>query len=189
MHIFNEPVVFVDIETNDLSPVNGRVIEVAAIRVENGAITQEFNKLVNPGSPLRQFTTNLTGITNRDVAKAPAFTHISDELHQILDGAIFVAHNVHFDYSFLREEYRRVGVHLDPQRFCTVKLSRALYPEHRTHKLSDLIERHGFSYSARHRAYDDAHILWQFIQHVSTQFERTILDAAIAKQLAQKYIK
>jgi len=185
MHIFSEPVVFVDIETNDLSAVNGRVIEVAAIRVENGAITKEFNQLVNPGRPLRQFTTNLTGITNRDVEKAPAFTHISDELHQILDGAIFVAHNVHFDYSFLREEYRRLGVHLDPQRFCTVKLSRALYPECRTHKLADLIERHGFSYSARHRAYDDAHILWQFIQHVSTQFERTILDAAIAKQLVR----
>lgn len=185
MHIFTELVVFVDIETNDLSPVNGRVIEVAAIRVENGAITQEFNKLINPGRPLRSFTTNLTGITNNDVAKAPAFTHISDELHQVMDGAIFVAHNVHFDYSFLREEYQRLGVHLDPRRLCTVKLSRALYPEHRSHKLANLIERHGFTYSARHRAYDDAHILWQFLQHVSSQFEQAVLEAAIAKQLAR----
>jgi DNA polymerase-3 subunit epsilon len=183
MHAFDEPLVFVDIETNGLSPTTGRVIEVAAIRVENGTVTREFNQLVNPGTSLPWFITNLTGITEQDVAKAPAFSHLADELHRVMEGAIFVAHNVRFDHSFLREEYNRLGVLFDPKLLCTVRLSRALYPEHKSHKLANLIERHGFSYSARHRAYDDAHILWQFMQHVTTQFEQPILHAALAKQL------
>jgi len=185
MGIFDEPLVFVDIETNGLSPLRGRVVEVAAIRVEQGKITQEFNTLVNPGTALPQFITNLTGITNADVADAPVFLQIAEKLHSILEGAVFVAHNVRFDYSFLKQEFSRVGKPFSPRQLCTVRLSRALYPEHRSHKLANLIERHGFTYQARHRAYDDAHVLWQFLQHAERTFTGEILRAAIQKQLKQ----
>lgn len=183
MSVLHEPLVFVDIETNGLNHVRGRVVEVAAIRVENGQITREFSQLIDPGVPLPQFITRLTGITQNDLAGAPIFAAIADELHDILSGAVFVAHNVRFDYSFLKQEFKRIGKQFNPRQLCTVRLSRALYPAERSHKLASLIERHNLQVSARHRAYDDAHALWQFVQLAQAQFAVEVLEAAVAKQL------
>jgi DNA polymerase-3 subunit epsilon len=167
-----------------MSPSVGRVIEVAAIRVEHNEITRTFNKLIDPGVGLSYFITNLTGITDDDLRGAPTFMDIADELHDVLSGALFIAHNVNFDYSFLKQEFLRAGTKYAPQQLCTVKLSRALYPEHKSHKLANLIERHGFTYNARHRAYDDAHVLWQFLQHTRLAFTPDILHTAVTRQLA-----
>ena len=183
MSVLHEPLVFVDIETNGLNHVRGRVVEVAAIRVENGQVVREFHSLIDPGLPLPQFITNLTGITQSDLEGAPLFMAIADELHDILSGAIFVAHNVRFDYSFLKQEFKRIGKNFSPRQLCTVRLSRALYPAERSHKLASLIARHNLQVSARHRAYDDAHALWQFVQLVHQQFPPEVLQAAVAKQI------
>lgn len=185
MSVLHEPLVFVDIETNGLNHIRGRVIEVAAIRVEHGQIVREFQSLINPGTPLPQFITNLTGITERDLSDAPLFMAIANELHDMVSGAIFVAHNVRFDYSFLKQEFRRIGKQFNPRQLCTVRLSRALYPTERSHKLQSLIARHNLQVSARHRAYDDAHALWQFMQLVHGQFSAEVLGVAIAEQLKQ----
>lgn len=183
MSVLEGPLVFVDIETNGLNHIRGRVVEVAAIRVEGGQVVRTFNKLVDPGTPLPHFITNLTGITQDDLAGAPLFMAIADELMEVLDGAVFIAHNVRFDYSFLKQEFKRIGKSFSPRQLCTVRLSRALYPQERSHKLQSLIDRHGFAAAHRHRAYDDAHVLWQFLQHAQTNFAPDILDAALKKQL------
>lgn len=183
MSVLEGPLVFVDIETNGLDHVRGRVVEVAAIRVEHGVIVREFRRLIDPGMPLPQFITRLTGIRDADLKDAPLFMAIADDLAEVLDGAIFVAHNVRFDYSFLKQEFKRIGKEFRPAQLCTVRLSRALYPEHKGHKLQDLITRHSLQVSARHRAYDDAHALWQFVQHIQGAFEPTAIEQAIAKQL------
>jgi DNA polymerase III subunit epsilon len=185
---FQAPIVFVDIETNGLSHVRGRVIEVAAIRVENGAITREFHSLIDPGIELPPYITRLTGITSGDLAGAPTFDQIADELQDILQDAIFVAHNVRFDYSFLKQEFGRLNTKFLPKQLCTVKLSRALHPHERGHKLEDLINRHGFKVSQRHRARDDATVLWQFIQYLAKHFPPEQIEAAIAKQIRQPSI-
>lgn len=174
---------FVDTETDGLDHVRGHVIEVAAIRVEGGKIVRSFSSLVDPGVELPRFITDLTGITTRDVRGAPSFMQIADELRQVLDGAVFVAHNVRFDYSFLKQEFARLGQPFTPQQLCTLRLSRALFPEYRSHKLQDLIDRYGFSYAARHRAYDDAAILWQFIRYIRTTVAAEVIDAAVARQI------
>lgn len=181
--LLDEPYVCVDVETDGMNYIHGHVIEVAAIRVEKGQIVREFTTLINPGTSIPYFITNLTGITTHDVQDAPAFADIADELLDILDGATFVAHNVRFDYSFLKQEFRRAGIDFEPKQLCTVKLSRKLYPDQTSHKLSSLIERHGFSYSARHRAYDDAHILWQFLTLVQQQFTYDIINEVINFQI------
>lgn len=183
--VLDGPLVFVDIETNGMSHLRGRVIEVAAIRVEGGEIVQEFNSLVDPQSELPFFITNLTGITTADAQAAPTFDQIADELHELLDEAVFVAHNVRFDYSFLKQEFKRVGKTFLPRQLCTVKLSRALYPQERSHKLESLIQRHGFTFSQRHRAYDDAAVLLQFVRLVRREFPAETIETAIAKQLRQ----
>ena len=179
----NQPLVFVDIETNGLNHVRGRVIEVAALRVEQGKIVQTFSSLVDPETPLPYYITKLTGITENDLYGAPPFAQIADELSTVLEGAVFVAHNVRFDYSFLKQEFKRLNMIFSPKQMCTVKLSRALYPHERSHKLQSLIDRHGFTYSARHRAGDDAAILWQFVQHVRKHFPPEQVQNAVAQQL------
>jgi DNA polymerase-3 subunit epsilon len=181
--LLDEPYVCVDVETDGMNYTHGHVIEVAAIRVENGEITREFTTLINPGVSIPYFITNLTGITTNDVQDAPSFADIADELMDILEGATFVAHNVRFDYSFLKQEFRRAGIDFEPKQLCTVKLSRKLYPDQTSHKLSSLIARHGFTYSARHRAYDDAHVLWQFLTLAQQQIPHDTLHQAISHQI------
>ncbi len=132
--ILDQPLVFVDIETNGLDHVRGRVIEVAGIRVEGGQVVSSFSSLVDPETDIPYFITNLTGITTNDVRQAPTFAQISDELAAVMEGAVFVAHNVRFDYSFLKQEFKRVGKTFAPKQLCTVKLSRALYPHEKSHK-------------------------------------------------------
>lgn len=182
---FQVPLVFVDIETNGLNHVRGRVIEVAAIRVEGGEVVRTFRSLIDPETELPRYITQLTGISSGDLRGAPTFDQIADELHEVLDGAIFVAHNVRFDYSFLKQEFSRCGKTFLPKQLCTVKLSRALYPHERGHKLADLIQRHNFKVAARHRAYDDAAVLWQFIQYLAKHFPPEQIEAAIALQIRQ----
>ena len=183
MSVLDSPLVLVDIETNGLNHVRGRVIEVAAIRVEGGRVVREFSSLVDPETELPRFITNLTGIRADDLRTAPAFHQIADELMDILDGAVFVAHNVRFDYSFLKQEFKRLGRPFLPRQLCTAKLSRALYPQERSHKLESLIRRHGFSFTNRHRAYDDAAVLLQFLQLARDNFGDELVEAAIARQI------
>jgi DNA polymerase-3 subunit epsilon len=186
--VFDEPLVFVDIETNGLNHIRGRVIEVGVLRVEHGQVVSTYNTLINPETNLPQFITTLTGISANDFATAPNFADISADLHDVLDGAIFVAHNVRFDYSFLKQEFSRVGLTFLPKQLCTVKLSRALYPDQKGHKLADLIRRHNFSFTNRHRAYDDAAVLWQFVQHIQDTFTDEQISRAIGRQLQQPAI-
>lgn len=176
---------FVDIETNGLNHIRGRVIEIAAIRVEQGEIVREFRQLIDPEVLLPEFITDLTGITQTDLAGAPVFMAIADELQEVLADAVFVAHNVRFDYSFLEQEFKRIGREFLPRQLCTLRLSRALFPEQRSHKLQNLIERHNLQVAERHRAYADAHALWQFVQIVRRDIDESILEQAVAKQLKQ----
>jgi len=184
MGLFDQPLVCVDVETDGGNYARGHVIEIAAIRIEHGEIVDEFSTLLDPGVTIPYFITNLTGITTHDVQGKPSFDDIAERLLEIMDGAIFVAHNVRFDYSFIKQEFARIGLGFQPKMLCTVRLSRALHPDTKGHKLSDLISRHDFSYSSRHRAYDDAHILWQFLQYAQATFDKDFFEQAVKKQLA-----
>ena len=176
--------VCIDVETDGANYSRGHVLEVAAIRIEHGEIVDSFTTLLNPGVDVPRFITGLTGISNSDLVGKPQFDDIAERLLEIMDGAIFVAHNVRFDYSFIKEEFRRAGINFSPKMLCTVRLSRALFPEMKGHKLSNLIERHNFTFTDRHRAYDDAHVLWQFLKMAESDFSPVVLSQAISRQLA-----
>ena len=90
-----------------MSPQRDRVIEVAAIRVEDNQIVDSISTLLDPGVSIPYNITQITGIANGDVAGKPSFDDIADQLQQLCEGAIFVAHNVRFDYSFLRQEAKQ----------------------------------------------------------------------------------
>jgi DNA polymerase-3 subunit epsilon len=161
----HRPLVFLDIETTGGSPYDSRITEIGALRVENGEIIATFSQLVNPEQNVPWFITNLTGITDEMLYDQPTFAGVADELELFLDGAIFVAHNVSFDYGFIKESYNRQGGSFDMDRFCTARLSRRLYPEQRRHNLDTVIDAHGITVKDRHRAFDDARALHEFYKH------------------------
>jgi DNA polymerase-3 subunit epsilon len=160
----HRPFVFLDLETTGASPAFARITEIGAIRVENGVVVARFSKLVNPDQPVPPFITRLTGITDEMLWDAPAFAAIAAELEEFLDGAIFIAHNVQFDYGFLKAEFDRLTRPFAVDRFCTARLSRRLYPTQRRHNLDTILAVHGIYVKNRHRALDDAEALFEFFQ-------------------------
>lgn len=184
--MFDSPAVFVDIETNGGSGERGRITEIALIRVEDGEIVEEYSSLVNPGGPLPYWITKLTGITNDDVADAPYFDEIAREVARILDGAIFVAHNVRFDFSFIKRQLEALGYTFRPKLFCTVRMSRALYPEHKGHSLEKIIARHNISTEDRHRAYADAKAILDFTKLAITEKGMEAFLSSVARQMKTK---
>ncbi len=184
--MFEGNAVFVDIETNGGNGPRGRITEIAAIKVSGGEIIDTFTSLVNPASPIPHWITRLTGITNSDVADAPYFEDIAAQLYDFMKDSIFVAHNVLFDYSFLKREFAAAGYEFKPKLFCTVKMSRALWQEHRGHSLEKIITRHNIFVSARHRAYDDAKAMYDFVKLTIAEKGNDAFRENIALQLKTK---
>lgn len=178
------PLVFVDIETTGGSPANSRVLELAAIRYEQGRIIGELSTLIDAGEPVPPFITQLTGIHEGDQWGAPSFNGVARELMCLLEGAVFVAHNVGFDYGFIAAEYGRLDQDFVVPQLCTVKLARYLYPGYRSYKLSSVIERHNIEVENRHRAYDDAAALVSFYELARREHGDEIVHQAIASQLS-----
>lgn len=156
----------VDVETTGGSPFFNRVIEIGLLRVEKGEVVEEYRQLFNPGMALPEFISEMTGITDADLVGAPHFEDLAEEILGKFENAIFVAHNSQFDFSFLKEEFRRAGLAFNVPQLCTVRLSRVLYKQHKHHNLTAVIERFGFECENRHRAFDDAKVLWDFLRHV-----------------------
>ena len=144
-----------DLETTGGNPVHDRITEIAAVRMEDGQEVARWSSLVNPGTTIPIFIQNLTGISNAMVQEAPGFDEVAPHLLGLLDGAVLVAHNVRFDHGFLLNEFARMNVALRVKTLCTVRLSRQLYPQHKGHGLDAIMQRHGLTTLARHRAMGD----------------------------------
>lgn len=146
----------VDIETTGTVYNYGKITEIA-IFVHNGSeITDSFQTLVNPGIDIPVYITRMTGISNEMVKKAPMFFEVARQIVEITAGRIFVAHNVNFDYRFVREEFRNLGYEFVRKKLCTVELSRKLIPGLASYSLGHLCAELGIDNESRHRAAGDA---------------------------------
>lgn len=174
--MINQPLVFLDIETTGGSPLSSRITEIGALRVENGEVVGIFNQLVNPEENVPWFITKLTGITDEMLWDAPLFATVADDLEVFLDGAIFIAHNVNFDYSFIKSEYVRQGGSFNMDRFCTARLSRRLYPAQPRHNLDTVMKAHNITVKNRHRALDDATALHDFYKSALREHDVKVFD-------------
>jgi len=150
------------VETTGGMAWNSRILEIGALRVEDSNVVARMKQVLNPEEPVPAWITRLTGIEQAETIGQPSFSEVLPRLEELFSGALFVAHNVDFDYSFFKEEYRKAGAKFSMDKLCTVRLSRALYPQHRSHKLDEVIKRHGYQVANRHRAYDDAEVLYKF---------------------------
>lgn len=152
---YDEFVVF-DIETTGLNPYSDDIIEIGAVKIKNGEIVDRYNQLINPGREISEFTTNLTSITNEDLADKPSFEQIKDDFYNFIKGTILVAHNAEFDIGFIKRKYSNYGVYIDNPYADTLKISRYTLTDLKRHKLDIVAERLGVNLQNHHRAVDDA---------------------------------
>lgn len=152
---------FVDIETTGGNSERDRITEIGIKTLADDEVSI-WESLINPQTFIPQNIQKLTGISPQMVADQPIFEELATQLKQELEGKIFVAHNARFDYGFIKASFKRLGIDFKPKVLCTVKLSRLLFPDQPRHNLDTIIQAHGLSVSARHRALGDADLLLQF---------------------------
>ena len=168
-----------DLETTGLFAATERIIEIGAVKVENGEILESFDLFVDPEKAITPEITRLTSITNEMVAGAPKEAEALEQFFRFCDGCdILVAHNADFDMGFLRAAIRRCGREEDPVQIDTLVMARAMYPELKKHKLDTIAERLGVTQKHHHRADDDARVLAEiFLKMV----QKLVEDAGITK--------
>ncbi|MCG9098247.1 exonuclease domain-containing protein [Laribacter hongkongensis] len=183
--MFDRPYVIVDLETTGGHITRDRITEIGLVEVSHG-VTTRWSQLVNPGQPIPPFIEEMTGISDAMVAEAPPFAELAPALLARLNGKLLIAHNARFDYGFLKNEFRRLGLTFTTDPLCTVKLSRRLYPQHAKHSLDSLIARHGIDVppGMRHRALGDAEAVYVFLQTAVAELGQDAVRAAAADLLA-----
>ena len=164
------PLCFVDLETTGLNARHDHIIEIGMVRDDRKGSVETFRTFIDPEVPIPAHITALTGIVQHDVVGAPLIGSVLARVARLLDGAILVAHNASFDYSFLAQAFLVWSRPFQYASLCTVQLSRSLYPHLRSHSADALIARFGLVPGARHRALDDALVLKQFFEHACTTF-------------------
>ncbi len=162
--------VLLDLETTGAIPLRDRITEIALIGFEDGVEVSRWQTLVNPEATIPPFIQRLTGISPEMVDSAPLFKQVAGELLDYLHASVVCAHNVRFDHGFLKNEFKRMGINLRVNVLCTVKLSRKLYPHHRSHSLDAIISRHSLTCRARHRAMGDVEMMVAFLDSATREF-------------------
>ncbi len=159
----------VDVETTGLSLDVDRVLEVAIIVYDGDRIETEFSSLVYPEQKIASNVTQLTGIRNEDIQDAPKFYEVAKQIVELTEHMILVGHNVRFDYSFLRKEFRRIGYDFRRKQICTLRLSRALIPDLGAYNLNYLRRHLGIDKGSAHRAKEDAQATLKLFQSFQSQ--------------------
>lgn len=143
----------IDVET---SGKTNRITEISVFKYNGDTIVDEFTSLVNPNCYIPDYITALTGIDNGTVANAPEFKDVAQQVLDITEDTIFVAHNVNFDYNVIRNEFKSLNIDFNRKKLCTIRLSRKLLPGHRSYSLGKLCKDLNISINGRHRARGDA---------------------------------
>ena len=164
-----------DFETTGTSAAKGKVIEIGMVKVKNLKITDIYQSFLNPLSHIPPFITRLTGITYSDVEDAPLFKDILEDVSYFLGDSILVAHNMPFDYSFLKKEMTEAGWQLfDNSTLCTLKLARKFFPELPSKSLGAMVKHFKVRHKDVHRALGDAtvtaKILIKMIEHARQEY-------------------
>jgi DNA polymerase III subunit epsilon len=157
--------IVLDFETTGLSPDNGdRAIEIGAVKLKNGIVTERFQELMNPGRPVSYFIEDYTGISNEMLSKAAPCHQVMNRFADFIEGQNLVAHNASFDKRFLDSELKRTSSCYKGQFACSLLISRRLYQAAPNHKLGTLINYKGIaSKGSFHRALYDSEMtakLW-----------------------------
>ncbi len=183
---FPEKMVLLDCETTGGKANYHRITEIGLLVIEQGKIIKKWQTLINPEFMIPGGITQLTGITNEMVKTAPFFADVAQELLEILTDRILVAHHARFDYGFLKREFDRAGINYQSKPLCSVKFSRVMYPQFKRHGLDHIIKRFKLTIEKRHRAMDDALMIYQFFLKSSHIHQDHDIEA-ICQQLLKEH--
>ena len=175
----------VDIETTGGMAKRDKITEIGIVIHDGSKIVDSYTSLINPERSIPPEITRITGITNSMVEGAPKFYEVAKEIVLRTEGAIFVAHNVRFDYSFIQEEFDKLGFSYSRKQLCTVKLSRKTFPGLRSYSLGNLISHFGIEVQARHRALDDAMATAKIFDMILEQSEEEEITQVINRGIKE----
>ncbi len=169
----------IDIETTGGYAAENGIIEIAVLITDGTTVTDNFYAMIDPGISIPPFIEKLTGITNEAVASHPPFESIAEELFALIHDKIFVAHNVNFDYSFVKYHLEQQGYHLDTKKLCTIRLARKVVPGLRGYGLDKICNYLNIKIEGRHSAFGDsaatAQLLHQLIDMGGARHIETML--------------
>jgi DNA polymerase III subunit epsilon len=146
----------VDIETTGGYAAAHGITEVCIYLHDGKTVTGKYETLIKPGQAIPHYIQAMTGITNEMVATAPPFEDVAEHIYNLLQDKIFIAHNVNFDYSFIKANLKAAGFDLNSKKLCTVRLSKKIFPGFLSYSLGKLCQRLDIQINDRHRAGGDA---------------------------------
>ncbi len=178
-----------DIETTGLSPEEDHIIEIGAVRVKEGKITEYFNELIKPPLPLPENIIKLTGITEEMLANARTAAEVVPDFLTFTGEDILMGHNIMFDYSFIKVNAGRLGHSFEREGIDTLKISRGTIPEKESKSLGSLCNRYNVVNPSAHRAFHDAkatamvyaYMCNEFFDSHSDVFKQQVLSYKVKK--------
>ncbi len=185
--LLDKNVVVFDLETTGLSPLRDRIVEIGAVRIKNGVITESFETLVNPLMPMPEEASKVNNITDEMLIGQPKITQVLGDFRKFCDGAVIAAHNIQFDYAFIKESADKMGYKFDNVKWDTLEIARNFYSGRhqgvefpRDYKLQTLAKVLGVKAEDAHRAMDDARVCAEvLIKIVSMSGESPIEEIVI----------
>ena len=186
MNTAKKTISFLDVETTGMNPRTDRIIEIGIIQIRDNQIINEYNSLINPNTRVNHFIEKITGIRDEDLYDKPEFSSQINTISDIINNTIVVAHNASFDYNFLKYEYQRLDQKLSIPFSCSVRISRKLYPQYRRHNLDSLIERFNLNIENRHRALDDAKLIYDFFNIIQRDFSEVELHKVMEESIIRR---
>lgn len=176
----------VDIETTGGYAANNDITEVAIVLHDGEKVLQRFESLIKPVVAIPYFIESLTGISEAMVADAPPFETMAPAIFELLKDAVFIAHNVNFDYSFLRHHLGKAGFELDSPKLCTVRLTRKVFPGLASYSLGNLCRHFGIGIENRHRAGGDVDATVQLFEHLLVNGAMPHIQQSAKKRTAEQ---
>ncbi len=178
----------VDIETTGGHAAAHAITEIAVFIHDGQKVIRQFHSLVNPQQKIPLYITSLTGISDEMVADAPVFEELAAEIYEMLSGQVFVAHNVNFDYSFVKHQLKHCGYNLDVKKLCTVRLGRKVFPGLPSYSLGNLCRSLQINISNRHRAAGDAEATVELLEMMIVQGASVHIDEMLKKSSAEQWL-
>ena len=178
----------VDIETTGGYAAANGITEIAVFIHDGIKVVKHFETLINPQQSIPRYITALTGIDDFMVADAPTFDEVADTLFDLLNENIFVAHNVNFDYSFVKHQLKNSGFELTAKKLCTVRLGRKIFPGFASYSLGNLCRSLNINIENRHRAGGDAKATVFLLEHYLANNGEVFINEMLKKSSKDQWL-
>lgn len=178
----------VDIETTGSYAAANGITEIAIYISDGETIIDSYTTLINPGQPIPYFIQSMTGITDSMVTNSPSFEKVANKIFDLLQDKIFIAHNVNFDYSFVKAHLERSGFSFNTNKLCTVRLGRKIFPGLTSYSLGKFCNAMGIDNNSRHRASGDAYATTELFHRMVKQDKEKHIEKSLQRNSKEQQL-